>query len=125
MIRRPPRSTRTDTLFPYTTLFRSPARTPSSSGSPSGESTAAACASADPRTDAGSARAPACIALCAPHYLAVPPRLPPTPHSPARHPPPSALARRRAYKAPLSLYTTLPPVQQVPLSTHSTRLPDS
>src|SRR3546814_12889769 len=27
MIRRPPRSTRTDTLFPYTTLFRS-ARTP-------------------------------------------------------------------------------------------------
>src|SRR3546814_9619385 len=29
MIRRPPRSTRTDTLFPYTTLFRSPhAHTP-------------------------------------------------------------------------------------------------
>src|SRR3546814_10552498 len=27
MIRRPPRSTHTDTLFPYTTLFRSPART--------------------------------------------------------------------------------------------------
>src|SRR3546814_16897762 len=27
MIRRPPRSTRTDTLFPYTTLFRSPAVT--------------------------------------------------------------------------------------------------
>src|SRR3546814_5772000 len=25
MIRRPPRSTRTDTRFPYTTLFRSPA----------------------------------------------------------------------------------------------------
>src|SRR3546814_20944515 len=24
MVRRPPRSTRTDTLFPYTTLFRSP-----------------------------------------------------------------------------------------------------
>src|SRR3546814_2914332 len=30
MIRRPPRSTRTDTLFPYTTLFRSPASTRSS-----------------------------------------------------------------------------------------------
>src|SRR3546814_4958875 len=29
MIRRPPRSTRTDTLFPYTTLFRSPQRSPS------------------------------------------------------------------------------------------------
>src|SRR3546814_10719373 len=27
MIRRPPRSTRTDTLFPYTTLFRSAVRT--------------------------------------------------------------------------------------------------
>src|SRR3546814_4992511 len=26
MIRRPPRSTRTDTLFPYTTLFRAPTR---------------------------------------------------------------------------------------------------
>src|SRR3546814_4619998 len=34
MIRRPPRSTRTDTLFPYTTLFRSPDRSrPSSDGS--------------------------------------------------------------------------------------------
>src|SRR3546814_10232828 len=28
MIRRPPRSTRTDTLFPYTTLFRSDERLP-------------------------------------------------------------------------------------------------
>src|SRR3546814_2158504 len=28
MVRRPPRSTRTDTLFPYTTLFRSPDRYP-------------------------------------------------------------------------------------------------
>src|SRR3546814_11514440 len=28
MIRRPPRSTRTDTLFPYTTLFRSASRQP-------------------------------------------------------------------------------------------------
>src|SRR3546814_19275480 len=31
MIRRPPRSTRTDTLFPYTTLFRSSASLSSSS----------------------------------------------------------------------------------------------
>src|SRR3546814_12442715 len=31
MIRRPPRSTRTDTLFPYTTLFRSPGATRPSS----------------------------------------------------------------------------------------------
>src|SRR3546814_8681875 len=28
MIRHPPRSTRTDTLFPYTTIFRSPGREP-------------------------------------------------------------------------------------------------
>src|SRR3546814_17212244 len=34
MIRRPPRSTRTDTLFPYTTLFRSPAALASSPTEP-------------------------------------------------------------------------------------------
>src|SRR3546814_4467794 len=33
MVRRPPRSTRTDTLFPYTTLFRSAAVTSHVSGS--------------------------------------------------------------------------------------------
>src|SRR3546814_14407112 len=32
MIRRPPRSTRTDTLFPYTTLFRSSAAVPARHG---------------------------------------------------------------------------------------------
>src|SRR3546814_10691836 len=32
MIRRPPRSTRTDTLFPYTTLFRSCAVAPETGG---------------------------------------------------------------------------------------------
>src|SRR3546814_5793995 len=32
MIRRPPRSTRTDTLFPYTTLFRSSAMPPERRG---------------------------------------------------------------------------------------------
>src|SRR3546814_8913329 len=43
MIRRPPRSTRTDTLFPYTTLFRSkPASRPiASSASPSSASASA------------------------------------------------------------------------------------
>src|SRR3546814_5700447 len=34
MIRRPPRSTRTDTLFPYTTLFRSGDRPPAQRGHP-------------------------------------------------------------------------------------------
>src|SRR3546814_2624293 len=42
MIRRPPRSTRTDTLFPYTTLFRSPEMmdesSPPESASPMGTS---------------------------------------------------------------------------------------
>src|SRR3546814_18465067 len=37
MIRRPPRSTRTDTLFPYTTLFRSRDKIPVD---PGGEATA-------------------------------------------------------------------------------------
>src|SRR3546814_9895086 len=32
MIRLPPRSTRTDTLFPYTTLFRSPHAVPTQCG---------------------------------------------------------------------------------------------
>src|SRR3546814_16560809 len=34
MIRRPPRSTRTDTLFPYTTLFRSCAPVGAAGGTP-------------------------------------------------------------------------------------------
>src|SRR3546814_7656022 len=36
MIRRPPRSTRTDTLFPYTTLFRSHLRHQPAEGDPRG-----------------------------------------------------------------------------------------
>src|SRR3546814_5665964 len=47
MIRRPPRSTRTDTLFPYTTLFRSRDRASSPqagrSARPAGIATAADC----------------------------------------------------------------------------------
>src|SRR3546814_17283429 len=38
MIRRPPRSTRTDTLFPYTTLFRSRGRPERRIGAPLGGS---------------------------------------------------------------------------------------
>src|SRR3546814_11789129 len=37
MIRRPPRSTRTDTLFPYTTLFRSHGGRSRSAASPAGD----------------------------------------------------------------------------------------
>src|SRR3546814_3203271 len=50
MIRRPPRSTRTDTLFPYTTLFRSNAGSSATSRqrgreSPSTARSAACCSS--------------------------------------------------------------------------------
>src|SRR3546814_15705799 len=48
MIRRPPRSTRTDTLFPYTTLFRSAAV---ADGGDRGRAGAAAGASAEPAGD--------------------------------------------------------------------------
>src|SRR3546814_21196333 len=62
MMRRPPRSTRTDTLFPYTTLFRSPIPTPRRSPS---RSAIAACSSAttSPR---GSAPAPAPMSAAPP-----------------------------------------------------------
>src|SRR3546814_6242196 len=45
MIRRPPRSTRTDTLFPYTTLFRS--RSGGGRGAGGGDAGAAGAAGAD------------------------------------------------------------------------------
>src|SRR3546814_5999853 len=58
MIRRPPRSTRTDTLFPYTTLFRSCAtpRQPRLSAS----------ASCTPTASGGRRRRP-CGGACLPH----------------------------------------------------------
>src|SRR3546814_13199258 len=50
MIRRPPRSTRTDTLFPYTTLFRS-SGTPRPPGSPARGSAPAPAPAACPAAD--------------------------------------------------------------------------
>src|SRR3546814_15346101 len=47
MIRRPPRSTRTDTLFPYTTLFRSPGQFPVHVGAGAGPRAARPCRPAD------------------------------------------------------------------------------
>src|SRR3546814_2244642 len=47
MIRRPPRSTRTDTLFPYTTLFRSS----SSTGSAARASPTTTCRACGPRSE--------------------------------------------------------------------------
>src|SRR3546814_8666101 len=55
MIRRPPRSTRTDTLFPYTTLFRS-ARTARTAQGPHAWTWSAQTARAA-RAGAGSSRA--------------------------------------------------------------------
>src|SRR3546814_1170864 len=61
MIRRPPRSTRTDTLFPYTTLFRSCRRSCATACSPASRS----CASLRSRTAAsGSCRSCASSATC-------------------------------------------------------------
>src|SRR3546814_9040726 len=52
MIRRPPRSTRTDTLFPYTTLFRSSKR---DGGSPDRATTASSTPATRPRQPAWAA----------------------------------------------------------------------
>src|SRR3546814_20910530 len=51
MIRRPPRSTRTDTLFPYTTLFRSQLRRRQSARQARREIHAAAGRGGDARND--------------------------------------------------------------------------
>src|SRR3546814_16447279 len=58
MIRRPPRSTRTDTLFPYTTLFRSGVRQ-DPAGQPGGDrrEQAPRCGAGDGQGDAGDAAA--------------------------------------------------------------------
>src|SRR3546814_2462240 len=55
MIRRPPRSTRTDTLFPYTTLFRSCRARLSSKSSNTGSNAVAftPCASQQPSKSSG------------------------------------------------------------------------
>src|SRR3546814_2280428 len=53
MIRRPPRSTRTDTLFPYTTLFRSCRRRSGRENLPSGRTICAAHARSAPVPAAG------------------------------------------------------------------------
>src|SRR3546814_7239644 len=55
MIRRPPRSTRTDTLLPYSTLFRS--GTGTAAASPCGDGIARPDRSADPSTASAWARA--------------------------------------------------------------------
>src|SRR3546814_19196992 len=50
MLRRPPRSTRTDTPFPYTTLFRSPAPEPGPAKPAKAESAAQTLAAASEAT---------------------------------------------------------------------------
>src|SRR3546814_17116491 len=64
MIRRPPRSTRTDTLFPYTTLFRSVGRRIEQGGSASGR-LPVRCASPCPACRCKGRRSPRGVALVA------------------------------------------------------------
>src|SRR3546814_11290452 len=58
MIRRPPRSTRTDTLFPYTTLFRSCRASRHAPQSPASRRRAPPAAGS---SSAKSARSPSCL----------------------------------------------------------------
>src|SRR3546814_4822955 len=58
MIRRPPRSTRTDTLFPYTTLFRSANRTAFLWGRRAAHDLAAVEKAAAPRSGPGDLSSP-------------------------------------------------------------------
>src|SRR3546814_20016884 len=59
MIRRPPRSTRTDTLFPYTTLFRSlPASSATALPAPASAAKTAAPAAEAPPVSTPAAAAP-------------------------------------------------------------------
>src|SRR3546814_4360422 len=55
MLRRPPRSTRTDTLFPYTTLFRSSPSGARRHGARAGHHDRSAARHADPRRPHGDA----------------------------------------------------------------------
>src|SRR3546814_13249482 len=75
MIRRPPRSTRTDTLFPYTTLFRS--NTPSSRrGTMAGLSMSVNPVTTSLTTFAPAWRSPANVGAagsCSPGMLRLPP----------------------------------------------------
>src|SRR3546814_7432852 len=70
MIRRPPRSTRTDTLFPYTTLFRSTPHIPDPCASCMSVSLPEACASCFTLAACGLERDPESGADIAstPHY---------------------------------------------------------
>src|SRR3546814_3068944 len=61
MIRRPPRSTRTDTLFPYTTLFRSPSRSARANGS---SRSACACSRCSSSRMSSASRRCSSITIC-------------------------------------------------------------
>src|SRR3546814_2651547 len=79
MIRRPPRSTRTDTLFPYTTLFRS--------GQEAGRSTPSAPRRREPRAPPAAARRRAARGNLPAHPTAPAPRDAPSADRRDHHPP--------------------------------------
>src|SRR3546814_14633282 len=82
MIRRPPRSTRTDTLFPYTTLFRS---TAPSGGAAADRANACAASGCDHRADS-SARFHTYSGCCASAAASPPPKQAAKPASPRGNP---------------------------------------
>src|SRR3546814_16974675 len=124
MLRRPPISTRTDTLFPYTMLFRSPARVSRDAGPwRTGSRDTAACRS-DRRLETGGSRilGQRGARNCAPEPLGVDllpdaglrrldglerGRREPARHRLRFHASPALLARRR-YRAPRPTLAPLP-----------------
>src|SRR3546814_3716389 len=61
MSRRPPRSTRTDTLFPYTTLFRSPGDHPTSDNQHEGDEAGHLACGQQERPEQGDRRSTAIV----------------------------------------------------------------
>src|SRR3546814_21024453 len=109
MIRRPPRSTRTDTLFPYTTLFRS-AKLRGEAPGPT-----VPCHTLEGLfTQAGGDRMDIVVLAC-PHFplleadlAAATPRPPPSPHAAAGTPPRPAHLPTTPPRPPPAVYR--PPV---------------
>src|SRR3546814_4579599 len=122
MIRRPPRSTRTDTLLPYTTLFRSPTRS---------ELMLPNCRVARPTKIVSTARLTSVTAAQIRQKSAISPTDPPdsrpiifapprAPQRPRRRGP-AALGRRPAVRTPFTYPG--PALGPVPLSLSSQQIP--
>src|SRR3546814_14492992 len=124
MRRRPPRSTRTDTLFPYTTLFRSGPVV--ADAHPAGPAGAASATSFSRRigTEARSSRLkPLLHGRCSsiparPRPPTLPPRSPPSPKAPHAPPPPPAPPIRPPTRPPPPASPRTPPPQSAQPTPH-------